>query len=112
MGNEQHPNAMAVLWSDKSEGTKWMGTQRPEGTRFRFPANIYIDPSWPPIIQMMVVAVRDYGMVLRDIAGSVAFFGEDPSVYGGGDPYSQYFGGQQIWEVMDKFPFDKLQALA
>jgi len=26
---------MAVLLSDKYEGTKWMGTNRPEGTTFR-----------------------------------------------------------------------------
>lgn len=35
LGDETHPKAMAVLMSDKSEGTKWMGTGRPMGTRFR-----------------------------------------------------------------------------
>ena len=35
LGTEQHPKAMAVVLSDKSGGTKCMGTRRPEGTRFR-----------------------------------------------------------------------------
>ncbi len=35
LGDEAHPKAMAVLMSDGPEGTKWMGTGRPEGTRFR-----------------------------------------------------------------------------
>lgn len=35
LGDEQHPKAMAVLMSDKTEGTKWMGTGRPAGTKFR-----------------------------------------------------------------------------
>lgn len=35
LGDAAHPKAMAVLMSDGPEGTKWMGTGRPEGTRFR-----------------------------------------------------------------------------
>ena len=35
LGDKDHPKAMAVLMSDGPEGTKWMGTARPAGTKFR-----------------------------------------------------------------------------
>ncbi|QDU21854.1 alpha-amylase [Urbifossiella limnaea] len=35
LGTAEHPKAMAVLLSDGPAGTKWMGTNRPEGTTFR-----------------------------------------------------------------------------
>ena len=38
----------------------------PQGTRFRFHQDISIDSTWPPLLKMLVIAVRDYGMVLRD----------------------------------------------
>ncbi|GEM_PF-3244095 len=83
----------------------------PEGLRFRLPKNTAIDPKWSPLIQMMVAAARDYGIVVSDAAASVTFFGEDPTPYGG-DPYRPYYGGLQAWDVMEQFPFGKLQALA
>ena len=84
----------------------------PEGTRFRFAPNVYINPSWPPLLKMIVTAIRDYGMVIRDQAGAVTFFGEDPAPYGGGNPYSSYYGGVNSWDLFDSFPWDKLQVLA
>lgn len=83
-----------------------------EGQRFTFPKDISINPNWCPMIKMMVTAIRDYGMVLRDRAGSVVFFGEDPTQYKlPTDPYKQYYGGKELWDVMKQFPIDSLQAL-
>ena len=84
----------------------------PEGTRFRFPSDMKIDPSWSPLIKMMVEAVRDYGMIVRDQAGCVTFYGEDPTPYGAGDPYRESYGGLELWDVMKQFPWEKLEALA
>ena len=83
----------------------------PEGTIFRLPANVYIDPNWAPLIKMMVVAARDYGIVIRDRAGSVTFFAEDKSATISGDAYAPYYGGKQLWDVMKQFPYAKLQAI-
>lgn len=102
------------VWpAQRSDGWYTGPNAIPEGTRFRFPANITIDPNWSPIVKMMVIAIRDYGMIVRDQASSVVFTAEDPTQYGKGeDAYAPYFGGLQLWDVMKQFPWDKLQALA
>lgn len=84
----------------------------PEGTAFKFPADIVIDPSWCPMIKMMVTAVRDYGMILRDRSGCVNFYAEDPTQYGfKTDPYLAYYNGLQLWDIILQFPWDKLKAI-
>ncbi len=83
----------------------------PAGTRFRFPADITINPNWAPIVKMMVAAVRDYGVVVQDRAGAVVFYMEDTRQYGTVD-LSPYFGGKWAYELMSQqFPWDKLQVL-
>ena len=54
-------------------------TAIPEGTRFR------LDPSFdvnslrvPTIVKMLARAAQTYGIVVRDKAGSVALYGQDP----------------------------------
>jgi alpha-amylase len=44
LGTPEHPKALAVLLSDGPEGTKWMGTGRPGGTRFRDLTGHFADP--------------------------------------------------------------------
>ncbi len=83
-----------------------------EGQRFRFPANIYIDPNWSPIIKMMVVAIRDYGVIVNNKSSNVIFAAEDPRQYGTGNPYTQFYGGLELWDVMAQFPWSQMQALA
>ncbi len=120
-GKISHELAVAIIqpkntfvWPAKrSDGYTTGPNNIPEGTRFRFPANVYINPSWPPILKMIVAAIRDYGMVVRDKAGAVVLFGEDPTQYGPGDPYAAYYGGKQLWEIMGQMmPWNQLQALA
>lgn len=85
----------------------------PEGTRFRFPANVSIDPNWTHLTRMIVTAIRDYGMILRDQAGCTALFVEDPRVYGKGEEVlTPHMAGKQIWDVMAQIPWAKLQVLA
>lgn len=87
----------------------------PAGTRFKFPSSIVIDPTWVPIVKMMVAAIRDYGCVVQDRAGAVCFYAEDRVRFGAGDQVAAgYFGGKAPWQFLDPraFPFNKLQALA
>ncbi|MEK7514586.1 MAG: putative Ig domain-containing protein, partial [Patescibacteria group bacterium] len=91
----------------------WEGPNAlPAGTRFRFPANIVIDPNWAPIVKMIVTAIRDYGLVIQDRAGAVVLYIEDTRQYGSGDLTSQFFGGKYAYELMSQqFPWSKLQVL-
>ena len=79
------------------------------GTRFRFPANIVINPSWAPIVKMYVTAIRDYGAIQYDQANSVCFniecFKQFP-----GESLEQFCGGLKPHDdaLMAQFPFDKL----
>jgi hypothetical protein len=105
------PKNTYVSPATRTDGTAIGINSIPEGTIFRFPADIYIDPSWSPLMQMIVVAIRDYGAVVRDKAGCVTFYGEDPSQYGSGDPYAAYYGGDPLWDVMNQMPWSRLQVV-
>ncbi|MBI4432328.1 MAG: hypothetical protein HY592_02455 [Candidatus Omnitrophica bacterium] len=98
--------------ANRTDGTSTVANAIPEGMTFRFPADTQIDPNWTPMMKMMVTAVRDYGMILRDRAGAVVFYGEDWTQYGSTNPYTQYYGGKSLTDVMKEFPWDKLQVVA
>jgi len=107
-----NPKNTFVSPATRSDGPSTALNAVPEGTRFRFPSNIYIDPNWAPIIKMMVVAVRDYGMVLRDRSGAVTFYAEDTTpTYGTTNPYTPYYTGGAVWSTIGQFPWDKLIAV-
>ncbi len=118
-GKIPHALAMAIPYAkntfvspaNRSDGSSTAWNAIPEGSRFKLPASTYIDPSWPPIMKMMVIAARDYGIVVRDKAGAVTFYGEDPKQYGT-NPYPTYYGGLPLNEVMAKFPFSKLRVVS
>lgn len=81
----------------------------PAGQIFQFPEDIAINQNWCPMIKMMVEAVRDYGMILRDRSGNTTFYAECP--HSNINPYLPYLNGKPVWEVIREFPFDKLQAV-
>lgn len=84
----------------------------PAGQIFKFPQDIVLDPKWVPIITMMVVAGRDYGMIVRDKSGCVNFYAEDVRQYGfKTDPYLEFFDSKPIADVMKQFPWSKLKAV-
>lgn len=92
----------------------WDGVNSlPAGTRFRFPADIVINPAWCPMIKMMVEAVRDFGCVIQDRAGAVVFYAEDTRQFTGKDEITAFYGGKYAYQIMsEQFPFDKLKVLA
>lgn len=92
-----------------------------EGRRFRFPANITIDPAWTPLVKMIVTAVRDYGMIVGDKTGAgVSFYVEDPTQYGKDQTViDPYLSGKKLWNAFGsasipnpEFPWLQLEALA
>lgn len=104
----------------------------PYGQRFKFPANIVIDPVWKPVTKKLVTAIRDRGMVIVDKSGSGAtFYIEDPRQYGMGayvkpawadwnieDVLVPLYDGKMPYKIFgDKnntpeFPWLKLEAIA
>ena len=84
--------------------------QIPEGARFRLPADLDIAAQrWSPFTKMLARAAQRHGIVLRDKAGAVVFFGEDPRGRGG-DPWPGLIGLPKN-EIMDEFPWEELQLL-
>lgn len=85
----------------------------PAGTRFRFPSNLTsIDPTWVPIVRMIVAAIRDYGCVVQDRAGALSLYAENTLPLGQGDQIrTKFFGGKEPWSFMQQIPWSKMQVL-
>lgn len=82
----------------------------PAGTRFFLPQDA--PEGTTPIVKMMIRAAKDYGLVVRDRAGSVSLYGEDTTQYGEGNQFEEFYVGKQAWSFMQEFPWGKLQVLA
>jgi hypothetical protein len=111
-----HPRANTFVWPAQStDGDGGAGTV-PEGTRFRLPASLDIDAlGLPPLTAMIAKAVQRYGMILRDAAGSVTLYGQDPMPWttaGYADPYAPIFAGRDPGQILAPFPWDRLEAVA
>lgn len=120
-----HVLAFAIPYSQPTPNWSWpalrtdgRGTIDPvfplEGQRFRLPASLNITAlGLTPVMQAIVTAARDYGLVIRDTAGAVVIYAEQPR---SGEP-NPYFGTTGIWEnkgipsLINSFPWAQLQAL-
>jgi hypothetical protein len=83
-----------------------------EGTRLRLDPSFDLDSlELTPVARAMAEAAQRYGIVVRDRAGAVAFYAEDPGPTSG-TPYADLFEGKQPSRVLVGFPWDRLQVLA
>jgi hypothetical protein len=83
----------------------------PEGTRFRLdPALDLRTLDLPPVTRMIAEAAQRYGLIVRDTAGAVVVYGEDPTPTGR-NPYPHLFRGLSPDQLMARFPWDRLRAL-
>lgn len=107
----------AYSWpAQRTDGTSTDPRGIPEGARFRIDPAVNISLlNLPPMTRMMALAVKKYGMVVRDqTAWAVAFHAEDPRRFGGTDPYygsGGFFGGKYPIELLERFPWEHLQLL-
>ncbi len=105
-----------AYWSwpaQRTDGDYWTAgiTPIPEGTRFRLPPTLNIAGlNLPPIDRMLAQAAQTYGIVVADKGPNVAFFGEDPKTIGS-NPWPAEFQNQYPNVVLDKFPWNDLEAL-
>lgn len=132
-GAIEHPLHFAIpetrersIWSfpaQRSDGQIKNEDAIPEGVTFRLPSDLNLDAlDMDPYARMLAKAVQKYGMVLRDVSGSVNFYAENPlnrynpnPYYGAGGflrcPHSVYAWSCSSTTRLRGFPWDKLQAL-
>jgi hypothetical protein len=100
--------------AQRSDGSLDAPNAIPEGTRFRLDPSLDLDTiQMAPVVRLIAEAAQDYGIVLRDGAGSVTFYGEDPTPTGT-NPYAGptgWFQGKSPATLMQQFPWARLQAL-
>lgn len=86
-----------------------------EGTRFRLDPAVDVDRlDLSPIAKMIARAAQRYGFVVTDRSGGVAVLGEGGnslSANGQANPWEQLLGGTKNYDLLDRFPWDRLQAL-
>jgi len=85
------PKTRSAIWAlpaRRTDGTVTDPTAIPEGTTFRIPASLNLNAiDMDPYARMLARAAQTYGLVVRDTAGAVAFYAENPSGMPGPDPY-------------------------
>jgi hypothetical protein len=100
--------------AQRSDGALDSPNAIPQGTRFRLDPSLDLDTiQMAPVVRMIAEAAQDYGLVLRDKAGSIALYGEDPTPTGT-NPYAGptgWFQGKSPATLMQQFPWSRLQAL-
>jgi len=101
--------------AQRTDGNVWKADAIPEGARFRIDPALDLDSlRMDPIVRTIARAAQRYGMVLRDKAGAVTFYAEDPAPTGA-NPYggpNGLFGGKWINNVLrEQFPWHRLQVL-
>ena len=122
-GRIEHAIAIAIpnprgglyaLPAQREDGHSSNPLSLPEGAHLR------LDPSLDlaalhlaPLTRMMAEAAQRYGIIVRDKAPNVAFFGQDPTSTET-NPYagpSGYFGGKYPIQLLASFPWSHLQVL-
>lgn len=83
-----------------------------EGQRFRLDPSLDIGSlRLPPVARMMAVAAQRYGIVVRDVSGAISFYAQDPRSLGF-NPYPALFGGLRPDQILRRFPWNHLEAVA
>jgi len=99
----------------RTDGNSWVGTALPEGARLRLDPNLEL---WrlhlPPLTLILARAAQRYGIYIRDVAGTVTFYAQDPTPTGA-DPYDGpdgYFENTYPDRLLSSFPWKRLQLLS
>ncbi len=108
------PNARADSYSwpaQRTDGTDPDPSSIPEGAHLRLDPRLNIASlHLPRALEAIALAAQRYGLIVRDKTGeSVALYAQVPT--GGGDPYTQVFGGTPVYDLLKRFPWDSLEVL-
>jgi hypothetical protein len=121
-GRIDHALALAIpkakahdfVWpAQRSDGASPLPDAIPEGTRLRIDPNLDLSTiGLPPVGLAIARAAQRYGIIVRDQAGAVTFFGEDPSRFTGPNPYMSLYAGKYPNNILASFPWGRLQVVA
>jgi hypothetical protein len=122
-GQINHALAMAIpsprgeLYASPAQRTDgWVTAPDsiPEGAHLRLDPNLDLASlKLPRFTLMMAEAAQKYGIFVRDTAGNVAFYAQDPTPTGT-NPYfgtTGYFEGKTAQQLLAVFPWSHLQLL-
>jgi hypothetical protein len=100
------------VWpANRTDGRSPLPDAIPQGTRFRLDPTVNVD-SLPltPVVRAIALAAQRYGIVVRDTAGAVDFYAEDPKDVG---QLSYDWGyGLNPAQALANFPWGRLQVVA
>jgi hypothetical protein len=105
--------AKSFVWpAQRTDGTSTLANAIPAGTRFRLDPALDVEAlPLKPAAKVIARAAQRYGIVVRDTAGAVTFFAEDPTRTGT-NPYPALFGVQYASQLLANFPWSRLQVVA
>ena len=104
--------AGVAAWpATRTDGQDPSPTAIPEGTRFRLDPRVDVDRlGLPRAARAMALAAQRYGIIVRDKAGAVVFYGQiaPPSR---STAYDAVFHGAYPNQLLARFPWDRLQVV-
>jgi len=111
------PNVRAgvlVAPAQRTDGSSSDPAALPEGAHLRLDPRLDLASlDLPPLVREMALAAQRYGIVVRDFAGNIAFFGQDPTPTGS-NPYTGpegFYEGKTPAQLLASFPWAHLQVL-
>jgi large repetitive protein len=111
------PHVRARVYASPAQRTDGVDSSTlslPEGAHLRLDPNLNLASlHLPKFTLMMAEAAQRYGIIVRDSASNVAFYGQDPTPTGT-NPYTGtqgYFEGKSLTELLELFPWTHLQLL-
>jgi hypothetical protein len=111
------PNVRAGVYASPAQRTDGRSTSPqslPEGAHLRLDPNLDLSAlHLPRLTRMIAEAAQRYGIFIRDKAGNVAFYAQDP-IPTGTEPYTGphgYFEGMTPGQLLAAFPWSHLQVL-
>jgi hypothetical protein len=115
------PQTRAGQWSRPAERTdSWGGDTAadsiPAGARFRLDPSLDLSAlDLPPLTRMLAAAAQRYGLIVTERTNWMVGIGaESGAPYVGADganPYAPYLGGLRPNQILNAFPWDRLQLL-
>jgi hypothetical protein len=111
------PNVRAGVYASPAQRTDGYSDNQlslPEGAHLRLDPNLNLAALHLPRFTLMIAeAAQRYGIFVRSSAlsnGIVAFYGQDPTPTGT-DPYPGHWQGESSVQILDGFPWNRLQLL-
>jgi hypothetical protein len=115
------PQTRAGQWSRPAQRTDtWGGDTAadsiPAGARFRLDPSLDLSTlALPPLTRMLAAAAQRYGLIVTERTNWMVGIGaESGAPYvgtGAANPYAPYLGGLRANQILNAFPWDRLQLL-